>query len=93
MSEIICECCSREDDCIPRMLCSACHKNLTGIAKCCASAQKLKAKNNILSEAIKAALRIRALWQPIPYSVGNPDEDIAISLMAQGFEQALKESG
>lgn len=42
MSEILCECCGREDDCIPRMLCAACHKNMTEIAECCTSAQELK---------------------------------------------------
>jgi hypothetical protein len=35
------------------MICTACHKNLTGIAECCKSAQDLKAENTKLKEALK----------------------------------------
>ena len=53
MSEIICECCGREDDCIPRMLCTACEKNLKGMAECCVAAHKLKAENVQLKEYVQ----------------------------------------
>jgi len=92
MSEIICESCGREDDCIPRMLCTACHKNLTGIAECCGNALNLQAENKKLKKAINGALAIKDIWLPNEDGEGyRSGEYAALSIMEQSFDDCLKD--
>ena len=51
---------------------------------------ELRAENAKLKKVIKAALDIKALWEPAD-GWGNVDEAKALDMMVTRFEEALKE--